>query len=520
MSFRAMLGLGLSVVLGFFVWQAMAAILAALTIVFWWALGIGTGTILFVGVAYWQREQDSRLRFVDGQAPLQWVKLSGGRRVLVDINSTVGGIIDIDPVHGVIERVPSAGWELQQQHNAIVQTTRSLAAIIPGDAAQVRTHGAIAAPKLGEAVTKMLTKVQPVVPQSVPAIVPPIVVPPVVQRLPVTGQQMIASPQKTRLAIGEIVGTDEIAYWDVLRNPFVRTHGTTGEGKTELAKLFVAQAIKYEWEVTVLDTRQFKDWGIFRNHATVIDARDPTIALAAIQREVARYEQRDNVLGQHQAADIAELQRITGKAYKRRLLVVEEVQSHHINAEFAGGKAYRQAFWMALHKLTKDARATGIHGLYIDQIPSDWAKGVRYNSASICFHLPDYGGRVAGYIDANKLEKYHCHYDGKIIKAGYLTESQILATIGNAPAKRVFSGQNDTQKGTEQPVRSPERTNEQPKEPELTDIQRQVAEYIVTNPDGGVRPMARALGIAPSYASVLREEYLKRPPTLPTEATA
>ena len=66
MSFKTTMGLGLSAVLLLVVYQAMAAIIVALTIAFWWALGIGTGVVLFVGVAYWKREEDSRLRFVDG----------------------------------------------------------------------------------------------------------------------------------------------------------------------------------------------------------------------------------------------------------------------------------------------------------------------------------------------------------------------------------------------------------------------------------------------------------------------
>lgn len=50
--------------------------------------------------------------------------------------------------------------------------------------------------------------------------------------------------------------------------------------------------------------------------------------------------------------------------------------------------------------------------------------------------------------------------------------------------------------------------------PELTDIQRRVAEYLQANPDASVRPMARDLGIGKSYAGELREEYLRRPPVI------
>lgn len=523
MSFKTTVGFGVSAAILLIVYQALGVIVAgvivAAQVAFWWVIIVGTGGALFVGWTYYQREADARNRYIDGQAPLLRVRKPGGGYTIVDMNKAMSAIVDVGR-DGVEERTPAAGWEMQQQHNAVVQMTRSLAAIIPGDAAQVRTHGAISAPKLGEAVTRLLTKA----PSPVPAQAPTIVsqnVPQIVQRQPVTGQQMIANPQPTRLAIGESVESGEIVYWDVVNVPFVRVHGVTGGGKTALGKMLVAQAIRHGWEVTILDTRQGKDWGIFRNHARLVDARQPETALEEIRREVARYEQRDSVLGQHQAADIQELGRITGKSYRRRLFVVEEVQSHHINAEDLG-QEWKLNFWRSLGKLTKDARATGIHGLYIDQMPTEWSKGVRYNSESICFRLPDYGGRVAGYLYAHQLEKYHCHYDGQIIKAGYLTEAQILATIGNAPAKRAFSGQNDTQRAGS--VAEPAQNTEQNQPTELspTEYQERAAAMIAKNPNTRQVDLIDELHIVKSYANKLWHTYhpngaLYKPPTLPTE---
>lgn len=533
MNFRTTLGLGISAVLILIAWQAMAAIIAALTVAatvaFWWVIIVGTGGVIYVGTMYWLREQDARNRYIDGQAPLREIRLKGGRRVLVDINSTVGGIIDIDPVQGVIERTPAAGWDLQQQHNAVVQTTRSLAAIIPGDAAQVRTHGAISAPKLGESVTKLLTKAQPVHTPVASTATLPDPVAPVIVRQPVTPQQMIAGPQSTKLAIGESVDSGEIVFWDVTDTPFVRVHGTTGSGKTALCKMLVAQAVRHGWEVTILDTRKGKDWGTFRNHARLVDARQPAVALEEIRREIARYENRDAILGKYGAADVVELQRITGKSYRRRLLVVEEVQSHHINAEDLGTE-WREQFWRAMGKLTKDARATGIHGLYIDQMPTEWTKGVRYNSESICFRLPDYGGRVAGYLYAHQLAQFHCHFDGKIIKAGHLSEAQILATIGNATPKKALSGENDTQNGVLPPAEVTITPDNTPQPGKWDDFARL---FYVNNPNAGQRDLTRAMAATDpdkrppeaflgKLSSDLYHTYSPKgkmyiPPTLPTE---
>jgi hypothetical protein len=507
MNFRTTVGVGVAGCLAFIVYSALDMIIQALVVLFWILVA---GLIVSAGVViytYWQREQTKLRRLVDGAFPLQ--KTAWG---FFDPNKMVsaGAVID---GYGVTEVEPSAGWEIQRQIALEVQRTRHLAAMFPGDAAQEKTGGAIEAPKTSAATTKLLTgpsEKAPVVrePLALPA---PVTAAPVVQRASVTGQQMIADPQPTQLAIGEDMDSGEIVYWDVLNNPFVRVHGVTGGGKTALCRMLVAQAIRHGWEVTILDTRQGKDWGLFRSHANVIDAREPEIALAEIKREVERYEQRDAILGKYQAADVQELQRITGQSYRRRLLVVEEVQSHHINAEFAGGKEYRKAFWMALHKLTKDARAAGIHGLYIDQMPSNWAEGVRYNSEAICFELPDYGGRIAGYVYAHKLDKYHCHFRGNVVKAGHLTDEQIMQTVNLAPARvRRFAGSQDEiapQNAGSMPVL--DRTSEQNSstEPEPTDYQARAAAMIAANPETKQVDLCRELGIVKSYANKLWHTY-------------
>lgn len=503
MNFRTTVGVGVAGCLAFIVYSALDMIIQALIVLFWIlvaAVIVGAGVVIYT---YWQREQTKLRRLIDGAFPLQ--KTAWG---YFDPNKMVsaGAVVD---AYGYAEVEPLAGWEIQRQIALEVQRTRHLAAMFPGDAAQEKTDGAIVAPRTNVSTAKLLagpSEKAPILrePLALPA---PVTAAPVAQRASVTGQQMIDNPQPTRLAIGESVDSGEIVYWDVLSNPFVRVHGITGGGKTALCRMLVAQAIRHGWEVTILDTRQGKDWGLFRSHANVIDAREPEIALAEIKREVARYEQRDTILGKYQAADVQELQRITGKSYGRRLFVVEEVQSHHINAEFAGGKEYRKAFWMALHKLTKDARAAGMHGLYIDQMPSNWAEGVRYNSEAICFELPDYGGRIAGYVYAHKLDKFHCHFRGDVIKAGHLTDSQIMQTINLAPARvRKFAGSQEEiaiQNAGSMPV-LPENTEQNhPVEPEPTDYQARAAAMIAANPETKQVDLCRELGIVKSYANKL-----------------
>lgn len=436
MSFRTIVGLGVATAIILIVYNALAIIIAGIVlaaqVIFWYALGLGTLAAGYIGVMVWKQKETERLRAIDGQFALQRKRLAGGREVYIDLNRTVSGVLLVDAAAGVAELPPAAGWDIQQQHNRHVQATRSLAAITPGDTAMIRTHGAISQPRLPANITKVLpgyAKDERPAPTVAP--VPAL---PAIPRTPASAQQMIASPgpQTTKLAIGEEVKTGEIVSWDVEQHPFARVHGATQSGKTSVARLLVAQALRHGWEVVIVDRRRGKDWGIFADHAQLVDAREPAVIVATLQAEVQRYSDRDAELGRHNAPNLTALAHITGNAYRRRLILIEELGTQHMNAKAAGRETYN-AFITALRKLTAEAGATGIHGLYIDQIPDAWDKAVRYNaSGSIVFHLPDYGGQVAGYPLAHQLPQYHCHYDGQIIRAGALTEDQIRQTIGRA----------------------------------------------------------------------------------------
>lgn len=462
MNFRTTLALGLSACLILIVYSALNAIIAgimmAAQVFFWWVLGVGTLAGGIVGVVYLRRSFDDGLRAIDGQYALQRRKLRDGSIVYIDINRTVSGVLLVDPSAGVAELPPAAGWDIQAAQNRHVQATRSLAAITPGDRAMVQTKGMIAQPKLPSSVTKLLPGQREEKPVAPAIITPPAL--PALPRTPATAQSMVAGtgPQTTQLAIGEEVKTGEIVTWDVEQHPFARVHGATQSGKTSVARLLVAQAIRHGWEVVIIDRRRGKDWGIFQNHAQLVDAREPSALVAVLQAEVQRYGDRDAELGKHNAPNLTKLATITGNAYRRRLIVVEELGTQHMNAKAQGREMYG-AFVTALRKLTAEAGATGIHGLYIDQIPDAWDKAVRYNaSGSIVFHLPDYGGQVAGYPMAHQLPQFHCHYEGRIIRAGALTEEQIRQTIGratgrNTPVRTMQDGglppMNDTERSAE-----------------------------------------------------------------------
>lgn len=463
MNFRntlaAFIGMGFLLIIYTALPVIVGGLVLAAQILFWWLLGAGTLAGLYVAWLKWQTNRNQYLRSIDGQFPLHPVKLRDGRTVLVDPNKMISaaGIVDAD---GWAEVTPGAGWDHQTAVAKAVQNTRSLAALAPGDNAMIRTHGAIAQPRLPANVTKILqgreerpaaVVVQPSAPAGMPAI-------PADVHVPITGQQMIAStnPQPTRLAIGEDATTNALVQVDLALYPFLKLHGASGSGKTSLARLLVAQAIRRGYEVDIYDTRQFKDWGIFAQHARLIDSRDPKVLVAGLAEEVQRYKERDAELSRHGVPDLAALTTATGKAYRRRLVVIEEMGTQTLNARDEGKEVF-VAYIRALRGVTVNARATGIHGIYLDQVPEQWDSTVRYNSTMICFYLPDHGGKKAGYPAACNLPLYHAYFEGKIVRTGHLSDGEIGQLIAATPV-RTMEGAPQVRSGVNTPTNTPANT--------------------------------------------------------------
>ena len=490
------LGLLIGLALGIptFVYLALDAVLAALKVVGILLGSVGLAALGFVGWMKWRREQDRRDRPLDGSFALRTFRLAGGGTLLVDPGKMVSSAGVFHPQYGWQEIEPTGGWQIQQAIALAVQTTRHLQALTPGDDAQIRTHGAISMGKAGIANTATAKWLdgnyrpkdvrmigQDPTPPSAPA---------VISRPQIQPQQMIAQAQPTQLVIGQDSTSGEIAQVNLELYPFIRLHGSTQSGKTSLGRFLVAQAIRHGFEVVIYDRRRGKDWGLFSQHAQIVDARDPSLLADALAAEVQRYGDRDAELGRNNAPNLSALVAKTGQAYRRRLIVIEELGTQHVNAKDAGREVYRH-FLGNLRKLTAEAGATGIHGLYIDQIPDAWDQGVRYNaSGAICFRLPDHGGQVAGYQEAHKLATYHCHFDGQIVRAGYLTDSQIAQTIGNVtPGVRggYTPPVQEVNTSTNTPTNTPDTNTDNAQWEELA------ARFFEANPDASQRALTRAM---------------------------
>lgn len=493
--------IGLALGIPTFIYLALDAILYGLKVVGLFLGGVGLAALGFVGWLKWRQVQDRRDRPVDGSFALRQFKITGGGTLLVDPGKMVSSAGVFHPDYGWQEIEPTGGWQIQQAIALAVQTTRHLQAMTPGDDAHIRTHGAISLGRTGvanAATAKWLEgnyrpKDVRIIGQD-PALPAPALPGP---RPEIQPQQMIAQAQPTQLVIGQDRESGEIAQLNLELYPFARLHGATQSGKTSLGRFLVAQAIRHGFEVVIYDRRRGKDWGIFGRHAQIVDVRDPNALADALAAEVERYGARDAELGRHNAPNLAALADKTGQAYRRRLIVIEELGTQHMNARGAGKAVYTR-FLDNLRRLTAEAGATGIHGLYIDQIPDAWDQGVRYNaSGAICFHLPDHGGQVAGYQMAHKLATYHCHFDGQIIRAGHLSEAQIAQTIGGVrvvdapPVQEVNSPPNSPTNSPATNTRQVLPTAGELREWMAADNERLARQWCAEHPNAGVNSLAR-----------------------------
>ncbi len=93
-----------------------------------------------------------------------------------------------------------------------------------------------------------------------------------------------------------------------------------------------------------------------------MEARRPGMWADDLGGEGQRYGHGDAKVGRNSPPNIQALAATTGQAYRRRLIVIEELGTQHVNAKDAGRDVYKH-FLGNLRKLTAEAGATGIHGL-------------------------------------------------------------------------------------------------------------------------------------------------------------
>ncbi len=247
----------------------------------------------------------------------------------------------------------------------------------------------------------------------------------------------------------------------------------------------------------------------------------------------AEYEKRGELMVTHGAGNYAEIPEDARPP--RLLLVIEEYGDLRTKAEDEGTL---DAFDSAMARFAKRGAKRGIHMLLLDQhfaahddIPA-WPDSTMRNMHRLSFMQPVNDSRLVGYSAMASLQKGEFARNGERFTAWHarpeierllmnmprIQPPFVLDNVGVSavrPSVEMYADRNGDPSGGQ---RTPD--NGQESGQELTEIQRRVAEYLKANPDAGVRPMARDLGIGKSYAGELREEYLRRPPVIDQPPTA
>src|SRR3990167_1809769 len=251
-----MVGAGVAGCLILIVYTALdiivTGVIQAAVILFWIlvaALIIGAGVIIYI---YWQREQVRLLRLIDGAFPLQRFKLLDGTPILIDPNKMISAGGAVHPTQGWGEFIPNGGWDNQRQLALEVHFTRHLAAMFPGDAAQEKTQGAIEAPKISAATTKLLigpTEKAAVVPVAVSS---QLALPaPTIQ--PFSAADALAKSTGSKWIVGQS-DDGQLATFEPERHFSAGIVGATGTGKTSsVGFLMVLAALRAGWHVVVVN---------------------------------------------------------------------------------------------------------------------------------------------------------------------------------------------------------------------------------------------------------------------------
>lgn len=349
--FGIMLGLAIAIPLA--VYLALDAILYALKVALLFIVVVGLLILAYIGYMRWQRERHQQYRVIDGSFPLQRHKLPTGEVIMVDINKVPGAAYAVGAGFGYQEIASSVGPQVQLLIDQAVQQTRSLAAISPGDDAQVRTHGMINQPRINAgAISKLLPK--PARPEpDLPALPAPIA-PPVAR---INATTALAQSTGSRWILGQADSGDLAVF-----NPTAHAHaaivGATGTGKTTSVGFGLAlAALRSGWHVTILDPDGGANWQPFSSHAEWHDTDRSNFPdqIAAIHHH---YEKRANL------------------ANPRPCLVVIEEYGDLIRQLRTASRSDADAVDAMLDSLLQRGRKRCIHLALIDQYPQHWSPAV------------------------------------------------------------------------------------------------------------------------------------------------
>jgi hypothetical protein len=369
---------------------------------------IAAGSVI-AGWVVVQRHRIATLRQKDGHYPLQRVKTKNGGVAIIDPNAMVGPVLVVDRATGAaFEHEPAAGWQVQATIRAMVERTRTAQAMFQGDDSRATEWGS---QHRGDRITAAAAKLIDGPGRPTPMPLSPAPMPPAQLPAPriYTAEDALNLNTRTKLSMGADAITGEIVKWNMLEAPHLRVHGKSqGSGKTNAIQTLAAGAVRTGAHLVVLDRRRFKDWGAFEGCAELVDTRDPRHFAQAVMRLRDIYQERDALLGQHGAPNIAALE----QPPQRVVVVISEFGALCATAQAEG---VLDDVLYPLSLILREAGAAGVHVLIEDQVVDQrWPRGISANAEPVTGYLPVNYGAAGGYYDAHKLAPYQFHYSGTV----------------------------------------------------------------------------------------------------------
>jgi len=481
------------------------------------ALVITLGTVMVSLVAQWRGMINDQNRPVDGSYPLQRVKNRDGSTTIVVPDNIYDVGVRVLPNGEVVALSQNIPMPLFASFRAAVEGKHRVQAAIPGDKVYTSSGGgwlgrllggngrgssaAIAPPRVTAPMARLAAGAydkhpRQVVDSTAYSVPTPEekteeveeIAPPARQ---VTAIEAFRGNTNTNFALGQ-TAQGEVVYWDCTETPHIRFHGKSqGSGKTNAIKQVVLGAVRSGANVILLDRRNFKDWGDYRQHVECVDTRDPLRFVDAITQLCDIYQDRDRQLGEAGVGTIAKLKRPLSRIF----VVISEFGTLCNSADATG---LLNDILQPLERVLCESGATGVHLIIEDQVVGErWnlVRAARANSTPITGYLPVNSASAGDYSNAHKLKRFSFHYEGDIFKTWDMdmVAPQMLESIQPMPRGRVLKPANAVRKevvSVATPVVAPvaeQRTpivTEQPFDPRKADNREIIFHWRKQNPAG------------------------------------
>ena len=479
------------------------------------ALIITLGTVMVSLVAQWRGMINDQNRPVDGSYPLQRVRNRDGSTTIIVPDNIYDVGVRVMPNGEVVAISQSIPAPLFASFRAAVESKHRVQAAIPGDKVYTSSGGgwlgrflggngrgssaAIAPPRVTAPMARLAAGAydkhpRQVVDSTAYSVPTPEDKPEDIEEIAPPARQVTAieafrGNTNTNFALGQTT-EGEVVYWDCTETPHIRFHGKSqGSGKTNAIKQVVLGAVRSGANVILLDRRNFKDWGDYRQHVECVDTRDPLRFVDAITQLRDIYQDRDRQLGEAGVGTIAQMKRPLSRIF----VVISEFGAL---CDVADAEGLLNDVLQPLRLVLREAGATGVHLIFEDQVvEKTWPRAARANSTPITGYLPQNSSSAGDYYYAHKLRPYEFHYDGHIMKTWdmKIVAPQMLAAVQPMPRGRVLKPANTVRKevvSVAAPVVVPvaeQRTpiaTEQPFDPRKADNREIIFHWRKQNPAG------------------------------------